>query len=88
MSALDSAIAQRPAASAVQGLLGATLAPGGRPLSVSVSEGCARPKTAAGWLPLARQAVVEESTMPLPKAQGEGPQVEEAQAGAALLTGS
>jgi hypothetical protein len=57
-------MAQRPAASAVQGLLGDTLAPGGRPVSVSVSEGCARPCTTAGWLPLARQGVVEESTMP------------------------
>ena len=88
VSALDSVIAQRPVLSAVQGLLGATVAPGGRPLSVSTSEGCARPKTAAGWLPLARQGVVEDRTMELPNAQGLGPQVEAAQAGAPGLMGS
>ena len=57
-------------------------------MSVSVSEGCARPCTTAGWLPLARQGVVEERTMELPKAQGLGPQVEAAQAGAPGLMGS
>ena len=64
---------QLPAASAVKGLEGDTVAPAGRPLTVMASPGAAVPKTRAGVTP-PRQGEELASTMLLPKALASGPQ--------------